>query len=183
VSTLTAAITAALANQQPSPQDGLKERRLKAYWALFDIIAAANKWSPAERAVQMASALEGDARSVLRDVTVVELDDPSALVLALKSRFGDTTPAVVMRQKFNSRIRADGEKLGVFAAELHYLAQKGFPDFDEMTRSILAKEAIIHGLLPIPLRQQVRLMDPNSLEEALERAIAVEDILIEGSDT
>lgn len=131
MSALTAAITADLA----SPDDGLKERRLKIvrydgltpweiYWAEFNIIAAANKWSPAERSVQLASALEGDARRVFRDVTVAELDDPSALVLALKTGFGDTTPAVVMRQKFNSRIRADGEKLGVFGAELCSLPRK-----------------------------------------------------------
>ncbi|KAJ8371507.1 hypothetical protein AAFF_G00307860 [Aldrovandia affinis] len=65
-----------------------------------------------------------------------------------------------MRQKFNSRTRAPGEKLGVFTAELCYQAQKGFPEFDETTRLVFAKEAFIHGLLPVSLSQQTRAIQP-----------------------
>ena len=116
------------------------------------------------------------------DVTTADLANPQAISSALKRRFGSTTPAVVMRQRFNERVREPGERLGVFAAELRYLAQRGFPDFDDATRLVLTKEAFIHGLLPFPLRQQVRLADPQTLEAALEKALAVEDILTEGLD-
>ena len=86
-----------------------------------------------------------------------------------------------MCQKISGQIY--GEKLGVSAAELRYMAQNGISDFDEMTWSILAKEAFSHGLLPIPLRQQVRLMDPTSLGEALDQALAVKEIVIEDRGT
>ena len=114
------------------------------------------------------------------DVTAADLVNPQAISRALERRFGNTTPAVVIRQKFNERVRAPGEKLGVFAAELRYLAQRGFPDFDDTTRLVLTRKAFIRGLLPSPLCQQVRLADPQTLEEALEKALAVEEILIEG---
>lgn len=65
-------------------------------------------------------------------------------------------------------------------AELCYLARRGFPDFDDTTRLVLTKEAFIRGLLPLPLRQQVWLADPQDLEAALEKALAVEDILTRG---
>ena len=190
VPALTAALTTALMRvQQPSPRDvRLKVGRYdgltswETYWAQFGLLAAANGWSPAERAVHLISALEGEARKVLLDVTAADLENPQAISRALERRFGTTTPAVVMRQRFNERMRAPGEKLGVFAAELRYLAQRGFPEFDDETRLVLTKEAFIRGLLPLPLRQQVRLADPQTLEAALEKALAVEDILIEGFD-
>lgn len=190
VPALTVAFTTALANREqppPAPRgrhvqvghyDGLTS--WETYWAQFDLLATANGWTPAERAVQLVSALQGDARKVLLDVTAADLENPQAISRALERRFGNTTPAVVIRQRFNERVRAPGEKLGVFAAELRYLAQRGFPDFDEVTRLVLTKEAFIRGLLPPPLRQQVRLADPQTLEEALDKALAVEEILIEG---
>ena len=116
-------------------------------------------------------------------VTAADLENPQAISRTLERRFGNTTPAVVIRQRFNERVRAPGEKLGVFAAELRYLAQRGFPDFDDATRLVLTKEAFIRGLLPPPLRQQVRLADPQTLEEALNKALAVEEILIEGFES
>jgi len=73
-----------------------------------------------------------------------------------------------MRQRFNERVCAPGEKLGVFAAEVGYLDAKSFTEFSEPTRLVLTKEAFIRGLLPTPLRQQVRLMCLETLNEALE---------------
>lgn len=189
---LTTALTTALMSvKEMAPAPSLRDSLLsvgrydgltswETYWAQFCLLATANGWSPEKRAVHLISALEGEARKVLLDVTVADLENPQAISRALERRFGNTTPAVVMRQRFNERVRAPGEKLGVFAAELRYLAQRGFPDFDDATRLVLTKEAFIRGLLPLPLRQQIRLADPQTLEAALEKALAVEDILIEG---
>ena len=194
VPALTTALTAALGTlQKPGPNPVPRGSRIKlgrydgltsweTYCAQFELLATANEWSPAEKAVQLVSALEGEARRVLLDETTADLGNPQAILRALKSRFGSTTPAVVMRQRFNERVRESGEKLGVFAAELRYVAQRGFPDFDDATCLVLTKEAFIRGLLPLPLRQQVRLADPQTLEAALEKALAVEDILTEGLD-
>lgn len=43
-------------------------------------------------------------------------------------------------------MRGEGEKLGVYAAELRHLDHKAFPEFTEDQRFILLKEAFISGL-------------------------------------
>ncbi|KAF0025027.1 hypothetical protein F2P81_021908 [Scophthalmus maximus] len=122
VPALTTALTAALGTlQKPSPDSAPRGSRIKlgrydglTSWETdcgqFDLLATANDWSPSERAVQLVSALEGEARRVLLDVTAADLGNPQAISKALKRRFGSTTPAVVMRQRFNERVREPGEK-------------------------------------------------------------------------
>ncbi|KAJ8007556.1 hypothetical protein DPEC_G00095270 [Dallia pectoralis] len=139
------------------------------YWTQFKLIASANQWSDAESAMQLAAVLEGEARRVLLDLTAVELTDPLAIARAIERQFGEPMSSSAARRRFNERSRKDGEKLGVYAAELQHLARKAFPEFQDEQRSLLAKEAFISGLTPHALRQQVRLNNPGSWEEALER--------------
>lgn len=152
---------------------------LEAFMKKFELIAAANDWSAVERAGQLAGALEGDAQRVLLDVPAPALGDPQAIHTALERRFGDNTPIAAVRQQFHERFRRPRERLGVFAAELRYLAQRGFPKFPAEVVHTLTMEAFIKGLTPARLRQQVRLANPLTLEEALERALAIEEILCE----
>ncbi|KAJ8008615.1 hypothetical protein DPEC_G00106720 [Dallia pectoralis] len=150
------------------------------YWTQFKLIASANQWSDAESAMQLAAVLEGEARRLLLDLTAVEMTDPLAIARAIERQFGE--PMSSSAARFNERGLKDGEKLGVYAAELRHLARKAFPEFQEQQRSLLAKEAFISGLTPHALRQQVRLNNPGSWEEALERAQEVEYILGEGRE-
>ncbi|KAJ7998067.1 hypothetical protein DPEC_G00218690 [Dallia pectoralis] len=152
------------------------------YWTQFKLIASANQWSDAESAMQLAAVLEGEARRVLLDLTAVEMTDPLAIARAIERQFGEPMSSSAARRRFNERGRKDGEKLGVYAAELRHLAMKAFPEFQDEQRSLLAKEAFISGLTPHALRQQVRLNNPGSWEEALERAQEVEYILGEGME-
>ena len=70
VPALTAPLTAA---PEPSPGAGLTS--WETHCTQFEL-ATANDWSPAESAVQLVSALEGEARRVLLDVTTANLGDP-----------------------------------------------------------------------------------------------------------
>lgn len=151
----------------------------EAFQAKFELVAAANGWSVAEKAVRLATSLEGEAQRVLLDLTVGEMKDPQAVATAVTRRFGKIVPAVAIRQQFSKRTRKPGEALGVFAAEIRYLARKGFTQFPEDVRLALATEAFITGLTPEALRQHVRLARPETLEEALERALAIEEVFSE----
>lgn len=133
VPTLTNALNAdVVALQKPTPEPVPRGGRVKVgrydgltswetYCAQFELLATANSWSLAERVVQLVSALEGEARRVLLDVTTADLE-PQAIIRALERQFGNTIPAVVMQQRFNERVQEPVEKLGVFATELCYLA-------------------------------------------------------------
>ncbi|MGH0117704.1 UNVERIFIED_CONTAM: hypothetical protein FKN15_036884 [Acipenser sinensis] len=78
------------------------------------------------------------------------------------------------------RKRASGEKLGILAADTKYLARRGYPGLPPAVQEDLAMEAFIRGLNPTALRQQVRLVAPTSLEQALTHALRIEAVLEEG---
>ncbi|MGH0152126.1 UNVERIFIED_CONTAM: hypothetical protein FKN15_022016 [Acipenser sinensis] len=151
----------------------------EAYRAKFQMVAQANGWNQAEKAVQLAAALEGEALRALLDLSDEELADYRAVVTALDHRFGGTEPATSLRQRLASRTRHSGEKLGVFAAEIRYLTRKGYPHFAAEVQEDLATEAFLRGLTPDALRRHVRLTAPASLELALSQAKMVEEVLEE----
>ncbi|MGH0151371.1 UNVERIFIED_CONTAM: hypothetical protein FKN15_020120 [Acipenser sinensis] len=182
--------------EQATVQRGVTDRRVEvkagrydgrsdweAYRAKFQIVAQANGWNQRERAVRLAAALEGEALRALLDLNEAELADSQAVLTALDRRFGSTEPAVNLRQRLASRSRQPGEKLGVFAAEVRYLARKGYPTFTAEAQEDLATEAFLRGLTPESLRQHVRLSAPTSLELALKQAKVVEEVLEEGTLT
>ncbi|MGH0130629.1 UNVERIFIED_CONTAM: hypothetical protein FKN15_055287 [Acipenser sinensis] len=148
--------------------------------AKFKMAALKNAWSPTEKAGQLAAALDGKALQVLLDLGPDELESYDVIATALDRRFGRVEPAVSLRQRLATRIRGPGEKLGVLAADVLYLARRGYPDYPPATQGDLAMEAFVRGLTPNALRQQVRLAAPTSLELALAHAERVEAVLEEG---
>ncbi|MGH0149099.1 UNVERIFIED_CONTAM: hypothetical protein FKN15_014306 [Acipenser sinensis] len=182
--------------EQATVQRGVTDRRVEvkagrydgrsdweAYRAKFQIVAQANGWNQRERAVRLAAALEGEALRALLDLNEAELANSQAVLTALDRCFGSAEPAVNLRQRLASRSRQPGEKLGVFAAEVRYLARKGYPTFTAEAQEDLATEAFLRGLTPESLRQHVRLSAPTSLELALKQAKVVEEVLEEGTLT
>lgn len=149
----------------------------EAFRAKFDLIALTNGWTEQEKTGQLAASLEGEAQKVLLEAPISGHWNSQALHLALERRFGDVTPATAARQQLQERVRRPGERLGMFLAELRYLAHKGFATFTEEVRLLLTKEAFIRGLTPERLRQQVRLSNPATLEDALDQAQVIEEIL------
>ncbi|MGH0127559.1 UNVERIFIED_CONTAM: hypothetical protein FKN15_031313 [Acipenser sinensis] len=152
----------------------------EAYQAKFKMAALNNAWSPTEKADQLAAALDGKALQVLLDLGPDELDSYDVIATALDRRFGRVEPAVGLRQHLATRIRGPREKLGVLAADVLYLALRGYPDYPPATQGDLAMEAFVRGLTPNALCQQVRLDTPTSLELALAHAERVEAVLEEG---
>lgn len=152
----------------------------EAYHVKFRMAALTNDWGPTEKAGQLAAALEGEALQVLLDLGPDEVAQYEVLTAALERRFGRVEPAVGLRLQLANRTRAPGEKLGVLAADVRYLARRGYPTFPPATQEDLAVEAFVRGLTPTALRQQVRFAAPTSLELAVAHAERVEAVLEEG---
>ncbi|XP_058864420.1 uncharacterized protein LOC131706752 [Acipenser ruthenus] len=152
----------------------------EAYHVKFRMAALTNDWGPTEKAGQLAAALEGEALQVLLDLGPDEVAQYEVLTAALERRFGRVEPAVGLRLQLANRTRAPGEKLGVLAADVRYLARRGYPMFPPATQEDLAVEAFVRGLTPTALRQQVRFAAPTSLELAVAHAERVEAVLEEG---
>ncbi|MGH0119242.1 UNVERIFIED_CONTAM: hypothetical protein FKN15_029611 [Acipenser sinensis] len=151
----------------------------EAYRAKFQMVAQANSWNQAEKAVQLAAALEGEALRAFLDLSDEELENYRAVVTALDHRFRGTKPTTSLCQRLASRTCHSGVKLGVFAAEICYLTRKGYPHFAAEVQEDLATEAFLRGLTPDALRRHVMLTAPASLELALTQAKMVEEVLME----
>ncbi|MGH0178499.1 UNVERIFIED_CONTAM: hypothetical protein FKN15_077508, partial [Acipenser sinensis] len=152
----------------------------EAYQAKFHLAALANNWRIEEQAGQLAAALEGKAMQALLDLDPEEPCDFHTLSTALQRRFGQVESAVSLRDRLATRKRVSGEKLGILAADTKYLARRGYPGLPPAVQEDLAMEAFIRGLNPTALRQQVRLVAPTSLEQALTHALRIEAVLEEG---
>ncbi|MGH0164253.1 UNVERIFIED_CONTAM: hypothetical protein FKN15_069232 [Acipenser sinensis] len=126
----------------------------EAYHVKFRMAALTNDWGPTEKAGQLVAALEGEALQVLLDLGPDEVAQYEVLTAALERRFGRVEPAVGLRLQLANRTRAPGEKLGVLAADVRYLARRGYPTFPPATQEDLAVEAFVRGLTPTALRQQ-----------------------------
>lgn len=149
----------------------------EAFQKKFELVAVVNGWDEFERVGQLAAALEGDALQVLLDVKGSKVYSSQALHQALFRRFGDTTPPTALRQQFQEHTLQPK----VFMADLRHLAQRSYPTFSEHVRDALVLDAFIRGLTPDRLRQQVRIAQLSSLDEALDQAQVIEGILDERS--
>ncbi|MGH0135255.1 UNVERIFIED_CONTAM: hypothetical protein FKN15_057299 [Acipenser sinensis] len=171
---------------QPANKSAVKAGRYdgtaswEAYQAKFRLAALANNWRIEEQAGQLAAALEGKAMQALLDLDPEKPCDFHTLSTALQHRFGQVESAVSLRDRLAIRKRASGEKLGILAADTKYLARRGYPGLPPAVQEDLAMEAFIRGLNPTALRQQVRLIAPTSLEQALTHALRIEAVLEEG---
>ncbi|MGH0166495.1 UNVERIFIED_CONTAM: hypothetical protein FKN15_067462 [Acipenser sinensis] len=142
----------------------------EAYHVKFRMAALTNDWGPTEKAGQLSAALEGEALQVLLDLGPDEVAQYEVLTTALERHFGRVEPAVELRLQLANRTRAPREKLGVLAADVRYLARRGYPTFQPATQEDLAVEAFVRGLTPTALRQQVRFAASTSLELAVAHA-------------
>lgn len=64
----------------------------------FQVIATANQW---DRTVQLAAALDGEARRVLLDLLELDMTDPLAIACAIEGQFGDPTSKSTARHLLN----------------------------------------------------------------------------------
>ena len=78
------------------------------------------------------------------------------------------------RQLPASQRRKEEESLGVYAADVQLMTQRGYPEFPAAAREALALHAFLRGLVPECLGQHVRLTEPQTLDAALDQAVQAE---------
>lgn len=150
---------------------------LEAFLAQFELFAAEYDWTDRRKATYLSQALEGLASEVLLDLSCEERVDCTALTTALKRRFGDCDSNLGLQEQLQHRRRAPGEKLGALAADIARLARRAYSDEPDSFSRRIALDTFLRSLQPPLLRHQVRLAGPRTLEEAVNRAIAIEAVL------
>ncbi|RXM27974.1 Platelet-activating factor acetylhydrolase [Acipenser ruthenus] len=87
----------------------------------------------------------------------------SVAYITLEKKVGDQDPLQHQR-------RAPGEKLGALAMDIACLARRVYSDEPSSFSRQLAPHTFLHSLQPPPLRHQVCLAGPRTLEEAVNQA-------------
>ena len=98
------------------------------------------------------------------------------LVEALGRKFAPAERIELCKAEFRTRKRARGEKLGEIAASLSRMTVKAYPNATTDLRDQLAMDRFIGALDDRDLRIRIRKGNPNSLDEAVSRAIQLEAI-------
>ena len=151
-----------------------------AYRTQFEMLAAVNRWTVAQKATHLAVNLRGSALVILTNLSEASRRDYATLTAALENRFGTAHQTELNRTKFRGRVRHREESLHELAEDIERLARLAYPDTGEDMINILAKDQFIDALSDEELRLKIRQNRPNSIREALTTALELESYYLAG---
>ncbi|CAC5403126.1 unnamed protein product [Mytilus coruscus] len=105
--------------KKPALYDG--ESNWEDYLVQFELIAAINKWSDIEKALELATSLRGTAQSILTDLRPEMRTNFIQLTAALASRFQPENQAEMYRAQMKSKIRGRTEQIPVLGQDIKRL--------------------------------------------------------------
>lgn len=177
--------TAVESGGRPEPRKSVKLPRFNGaspwepFQAQLRLAAQCCGWTDGEAATHLALALEGPALQTLLDLDPAEQTSLATLTRALERRYGQRQSAQSHRLKLLDRRRQAGERWGAVAADLRFHARQGYPTFGAREQDELALHSFLRALTPEQLRHHVTLAMPHSLDEALQEAERVEEVVAE----
>ena len=144
------------------------------YLKQFEAAAAANGWSPADKAVALIVALRGEAMNVLQTLSGDQQCDYNYLVSRLEMRYGDRHLQQVYHVQLKSRQQKSGETLQEYEADIARLLRLAYPNAPDSFYEQFAVEAFVDGLRDGETQQALRLARPKTLDDALAHALEFE---------
>ncbi|KAJ8361687.1 hypothetical protein AAFF_G00431990 [Aldrovandia affinis] len=96
----------------------------EAFHAQFELLARAEGWSTADKALQLAMCLTDDALPCLLLLSPEDRNRYEALVGALQRRFGQCLESGVLRNELSYRSRMPGESLRLLANDIESLTRR-----------------------------------------------------------
>ncbi|EZA61681.1 hypothetical protein X777_10513 [Ooceraea biroi] len=140
------------------------------------LVARANGWGDATKAVALVSCLRGRARAVLGTLEDPELFAFSELKAKLEVRFGESAYAQDYYLQFTNRRQGSGEDFATLGAELERLSKLAYPECTTEAREKIACSQFVAALSDGYIRQALQLEGITSLRMAVERAKTVKII-------
>ena len=145
--------------------------------AQFEMLAAAQGWGEAEKALQLATALRGPAVEVLGHMPPAQRACYESVAEALRRRFGHHHQAEVYRAHLKRRTRERGETLSQLAQDVEALVRRSYPAAAEEMVAVLARDFFVDALQDQQLQIYVKQAHPGDLQVALARALEFEAFL------
>lgn len=158
--------------RKPAEYDG--KVAWEAYVAQFEMLATAQGWNDAEKALQLATALRGQAVEVLGHLSPAQRASYQGVAEALKRRFGHHLQAEVYRARLKRRTRGRDETLSQLAQDMEALVRRAYPAAPEEMIVVLARDSFVDALNDQQLQIYVKQAHPGDLQVALARALEFE---------
>ena len=140
---------------------------LKDWLRHFETCARWNGWDYAERGVNLAMSLRGNAQQVLGELSVHELEDFDAIKAALERRFDPAEKENLHRVEFRSRFKKKGESVTEYGFALNRIASDAYPRMPPEARETIVIDQFVSGLPSKDLRRHVQFHHPSSIHEAI----------------
>ena len=144
------------------------------YLVQFNIASQLNGWNDSQKAMELATSLEGTARSVLADLRPDHQLDFKSLIDKLTQRFEPEGQVGIYQSQLQNRKRKRNESIPELVQDISRLARKAYPAADEQTRSYMAISSFISALGNEPQELFVYQKEPQNLDEAGRAALSYE---------
>ncbi|MGH0183303.1 UNVERIFIED_CONTAM: hypothetical protein FKN15_011552 [Acipenser sinensis] len=106
--------------------------------------------------------------------------DPTGVLLrALKRRFGESEPYLLLQDQLQNRRQIHGERLGVLGTAINRLPRRAYCSEDNSFIRRIALDAFLRSIEPPELRYQVHLAAPATLDEAIDRSTTIKAIFLD----
>ena len=132
-----------------------------------------------DKALTLASALRGPARTFYISLPQIERRNYGILVQRLGARFGSSTQGSRWLSRLESRKRAQGESIAALADDLRQMAQRAYKDFDYRAQEVLALNQLYKSVTP-DIKYQCR--DCKTITEAVEIIERYEAIMTDSTE-
>ena len=160
---------------QPKEKEPLKydgKTDVFEYLKYFMNIVELNGWDYDTQGLQLSTSLTGDALDVLSSLDRTENKDMRILSKALIRRFAPAGREAHYSYELMNRVLRPNESVADFCYALTKLARKAYPKFGMPEKMMI--DLFKNGLASHNAQLQIHLRNPETLNEALEIAIAVE---------
>ena len=144
------------------------------YLRQFEITAQLNGWSKVEKAMELATCLDGAARDVLTNLSMQECVDFDALQQALTLRFEPQGQHEVHENDLRNRRRKRSETIPELLQDVKRLSKRAYPTATPETIQQIAKSAFITALNDEKQELFVKSRKPVSVDDAAHDALSYE---------
>ena len=158
--------------KEPDKFDGQKIEWTD-YLRHYETVSDWNHWSYSEKGMQLAMALQGEARRVLGDLPQQYGNiDYNMLVTELNYRYNPAEREFTFRMEFKGRNKKSDETIMQYGYALRRLAVKAFPSISTNCLEQLILDQFVTGLINTDIKRHVQFGHPRNLNEAI--ALATE---------
>ncbi|CAC5376490.1 unnamed protein product [Mytilus coruscus] len=158
--------------KKPALYDG--ESNWEDYLVQFELIAAINKWSDIEKALELATSLRGTAQSILTDLRPEMRTNFIQLTAALASRFQPENQAEMYRAQMKSKIRGRTEQIPVLGQDIKRLVRLAYPSAPIEIKEQLACDCFIDSLNDVDMGWAIFQAKAKSINNAIQVALEYE---------